>query len=395
MSAGTSRVARWSATTCAVVLTLFSLPAASQEFDGGAVVAPSEVPVERDHHILETRVEAEAPTSAASAETIRERDLVLRPKSTPEDILRVVPGLAIAQHQGGGKADQLFLRGFDADHGTDVALFIDGTPINMPSHGHGQGYADLHFLIPETIDRIDVTKGPYFPEYGNFDTAGAINLRTRRSFAESSVSAEYGRFDTYRVLGIASPKLTGGLPWLAAEVAGTNGPFDSPEQLQRYNIFTKETLALNANTVFSLLASAYGSSWNASGQIPLRGVEAGFLPRFGSIDPSEGGQTQRQMLVATLEHQHGQDRVSISAFLVRYRLRLFSDFTFQLRDPETFDEIEQNDSRVYTGAQARFRSTRSWGDVKLVTTLGAQARYDDIRAELWHVAKRDRLASCF
>src|SRR5712692_3224650 len=124
MSAGTSRVARWSATTCAVVLTLFSLPAASQEFDGGAVVAPSEVPVERDHHILETRVEAEAPTSAASAETIRERDLVLRPKSTPEDILRVVPGLVIAQHQGGGKADQLFLRGFDADHGTDVEKLV-------------------------------------------------------------------------------------------------------------------------------------------------------------------------------------------------------------------------------------------------------------------------------
>jgi len=368
-------------------------PAASSE----SPTAETELPphASEDHHILETKVEAAAPTSAASAETIRERDLVLRPRATPEDILRVVPGLVIAQHQGGGKADQLFLRGFDADHGTDVALFIDGTPINMPSHGHGQGYADLHFLIPETIDRIDVTKGPYFPEYGNFDTAGAINLRTRRSFAESSVSAEYGRFDAYRVLGIASPKLSEGLPWLAAEVAGTNGPFASPERLQRYNVFAKETLALNANTVFSLLASAYGSSWNASGQIPLRGVEAGFLARFGSIDPSEGGQTQRQMVVATLEHQRGQDSVSISAYLVRYRLRLFSDFTFQLRDPENFDQIEQDDGRVYAGAQAKFRSTRSWGDVKLVSTLGAQARYDDIRTELWHVAKRDRLASCF
>ena len=149
-------------------------------------------------------MEGLAPTSAASAESIRDRDLRLRPSATPEDILRVVPGLVIAQHQGGGKADQLFLRGFDADHGTDVALSIDGIPINLPSHAHGQGYADLNFLIPETVDRVDVTKGPYFVETGDFATAGAVNLRTRRSFPESSVQGSYGSFDTWRVLGIAS-----------------------------------------------------------------------------------------------------------------------------------------------------------------------------------------------
>ena len=396
MSAGTSRVARWSATTCAVVLTLFSLPAASQEFDGGAVVAPSEVPVERDHHILETRVEAEAPTSAASAETIRERDLVLRPKSTPEDILRVVPGLVIAQHQGGGKADQLFLRGFDADHGTDVALFLDGVPVNMPSHGHGQGFADLHFLIPEVIDRIDVSKGPYFAEYGDFDTAGAVNLRTRRSFSENSVSASYGSFNSYRLLGIASPKISEGRPWLAAEVAGTNGPFDDPEHLQRYNLFVKETLALNASTIVSILGSAYGSSWNASGQVPLRAVESGQLSRFGAIDPTEGGQTQRQMVVVSLEQRSdARDLIQLTAYAVRYRLRLFSDFTFQLRDAQNFDQIEQDDARFFTGFNGRFRTTRSIGSMKLVSTLGAQVRYDDIHAQLWHTARRERLSNCF
>lgn len=372
-----------------------TLVSARAELEPDDLQRQPETRSEDDHHVLETRVEATAPTSAASAETIRDRDLVLRPHATPEDILRVVPGLVIAQHQGGGKADQLFLRGFDADHGTDVALFIDGMPINMPSHGHGQGYADLHFLIPETIDRVDVSKGPYFPEYGNFDTAGAINLRTRRSFGESRLSAEYGSFNTYRVLGIASPKLSEGLPWLAAEVAGSNGPFDSPENLQRYNIFTKETLALNATTVLSILASAYGSGWSASGQIPLRAVEAGLLPRFGSIDPTEGGQTQRQMVVATLSHQSSRDIISLTAYLVRYRFRLFSDFTFQLRDAENFDQIEQDDARTYAGVNARFRTTRTWGDMKLISTLGAQARYDDTRTELWHTRNRDRLADCF
>src|SRR6516165_3645639 len=326
------------AVTCAVFCAAFtdnqSPGSPEPPPDAQAPAEPSAAPSPgEDHHVLETKVEAPAPTSSASAETIRDRDLVLRPHATPEDILRAVPGLVIAQHQGGGKADQLFLRGFDADHGTDVALFIDGVPINMPSHGHGQGFADLHFLIPEAIDRIDVTKGPYFAEYGDFDTAGAINLRTRRSFGESSVAATYGSFSSYRLLGIASPTFNEGLPWLAAEVAGTQGPFDSPENLQRYNVFVKETLALNASTVVSFLFSAYGSGWNASGQIPLRAVEAGQLSRFGSIDPSEGGQTQRQMIIASLEHRsENGDGVSLTAYVVRYSFRLFSDFTFQLRD---------------------------------------------------------------
>ena len=191
--------------------------------------------------VFETRVEAPAPTSAASAETIRDRDLELRFYPTPEDILRVVPGLVIAQHQGGGKADQYFLRGFDADHGTDVAFYIDGVPINLPSNGHGQGFADLHFLIPEAIDRVEVTKGPYFVETGDFDTAGAINLHTRRSFGESSVTGEYGSFDTWRVLGVASPFGKDAPTWFAAEMDGTNGPFISPEDLLRYNLFLKST----------------------------------------------------------------------------------------------------------------------------------------------------------
>ena len=209
-------------------------PAASGEPDApdaGSPARPSS-PMLHEHGSAtgyETTIEAAAPTSAASAESIRDRDLRLRPYSTPEDILRVVPGLVIAQHQGGGKADQLFLRGFDADHGTDVALSIDGIPINLPSHAHGQGYADLHFLIPEVIDRVDVLKGPYFVEVGDFATAGAVNLRTRRSFAESSVQATYGSFDTWRVLGIGSTGSTASPTWMAAEVYGTQGPFQTGE----------------------------------------------------------------------------------------------------------------------------------------------------------------------
>ena len=361
---------------------------------------PAEVPAtDASGRAYETKVEGLAPTSAASAQSIRDRDLKLRPIATPEDILRVVPGLVIAQHQGGGKADQLFLRGFDADHGTDVALSVDGIPVNLPSHAHGQGYADLNFLIPETVDRVDVTKGPYFAETGDFATAGAVNLRTRRSFEESSVQGSYGSFDTWRALGIASLR-TESPTWFAAEVAGTQGPFLVGEDLLRYNLMARSSFQVGASTRLTLLGSAYGSQWRASGQIPLRLVDLpesdpAHLDRFGSIDPTEGGQTQRQMIALTLDsHPSDADQLSLTAYLVRYRLTLFNDFTFQLRDQANLDEIEQDDARVYGGLNAVYRKRFDLGDVRSVVTLGAQARLDSISNSLWHVKQRVRLPTC-
>jgi len=375
----------------------------AQASSGSPDAAPPSSPVLHEHGSAtgyETTIEAPAPTSAASAETIRDRDLRLRPYSTPEDILRVVPGLVIAQHQGGGKADQLFLRGFDADHGTDVALSIDGIPINLPSHAHGQGYADLHFLIPEVIDRVDVLKGPYFVEVGDFATAGAVNLRTRRSFAESSVQGTYGSFQTWRVLGIGSTGGTASPTWMAAEVYGTQGPFQTGQDLKRYNLFLKSTLQISASTRLGILASAYGSQWRSSGQIPLRFTELpesdpAHLDRFGAIDPSEGGQTQRQMLALTVESRPSDgDDLAFTAYLVRYRLTLFNDFTFQLRDEANFDEIEQTDARVHAGLNATYRHRLDLGGIRTVTTLGAQARLDSATVSMWHVKQRVRLPTC-
>jgi outer membrane receptor protein involved in Fe transport len=362
--------------------------------DAGAPPPPA-APAPADRPIFETRVEAAAPTSAASAESILDRDLALRFYATPEDILRVVPGLVIAQHQGGGKADQYFLRGFDADHGTDVAFYLDSVPINLPSNGHGQGFSDLHFLIPETVDRVEVTKGPYFVETGDFDTAGAINFRTRRSFGESSVTGEYGSFDTWRVLGIASPFGSDSPTWFAAEMYGTNGPFLSPENLLRYNFFGKTTFNVSPSTRISILATAYGSQWSASGQIPLPLVQAGLLNQFGAIDPTEGGQTQRQMLILSIDSRPSYaDQIQLTAYFVRYSLRLFNDFTFQLVDPVNSDEIEQDDQRYYVGFSALYKKRIDVGEVRTVTELGAQGRLDTMNVALWHDKQRVRLASC-
>src|SRR5262249_55904818 len=167
----------------------------------------------------ETVVVGRGPLTSASAQVIRDQDFDLRPRASPNDILRVAPGLVTAQHQGGGKADQLFLRGFDADHGTDVAVFLDGIPINLPSHAHGQGYADLHFLIPETLATLEVYKGAYYPQFGDFYTAGAVNLVTRRAAGQSFVSATLGSFDSARLLGVAASESERLRSFLAFEAA--------------------------------------------------------------------------------------------------------------------------------------------------------------------------------
>ncbi len=344
----------------------------------------------------QSTVVARGPTSAASSSTIRNLDFDLRPKTSPNDILRVVPGLLAVQHQGGGKADQLFLRGFDADHGTDVGIFVDGVPVNMPSHAHGQGYADLHWIIPEAIERIDVVKGPYDVRFGDFSTAGAVNLVTRDHFEESSVQFTLGMFPslgagkldaTGRFVAILSPTLAGWAkelhPWVAFEAAYDDGPFQNPERLKRYNLFTKISYDLSPRTELGVFFQAYGSGWIGSGQIPQREVVAGRLDQFGSLDPSEGGLTERQMFTAFLKHKDAINEVEATLYVTRYRLSLWNDFTFFLNDPVNGSELEQDDARVFAGGSFAWHFHRRWRTISFRTTFGAQLRYDGIHVDRW------------
>ncbi len=343
--------------------------------------------------LFETTVTARGPTSAASASSIRNLDFDLRPRTSPNDVLRVVPGLLAVQHQGGGKADQVFLRGFDADHGTDVGIFIDGIPVNMGSHAHGQGFADLHWLIPEALERVDVVKGPYDVRFGDFSTAGAVNLITRERFDSSSVQYTLGMFPTIdgrlvaqgRFVGIVSPELKGWAaklhPWIAFEAAYDNGPFTTPEDLKRYNLFGKLTYDITPSLKVGIFVQGYGSGWVGSGQIPTRDV--GRIGQFGSEDASEGGLTERQMFTAFLQYKKSEHELDITAYVTRYRLSLFSDFTFFLGNPTSADEIEQDDARVFAGAKLAYRFTKRWRSVSLRTALGGEMRFDSIHVDRW------------
>jgi hypothetical protein len=348
-----------------------------------------------------------APAESASSVHLDARDLPYRSRTQVSDILRQVPGLMVSQHAGGGKADQYFIRGFDADHGTDVAIFADGVPVNMPSHGHGQGYADTHFLIPETIDAVDVHKGPYAARFGDFYTAGAMELRTLDHIDGPTVWIAGGvplagpkAFDQYnrRVVGMASPELrddASDKALLAIQIADTDGPFEHKQAFRQGNALAKWRGQVGRGEL-AVSTAWYEASWNASGQLPESSIDAGQVGRFGSLDPSEGGDTSRttaQVAYKVRDASGGSWRAM--AYLLEYRFRLFSNFTLFAKDPVHGDELEQNDTRTTWGLDAAYERHLALGSLDTWLTAGAQLRNDNLENALWHAENRQRLAQCF
>ncbi len=323
-------------------------------------------------------------------------DIATRPVNNAQDILRIVPGLFIAQHAGGGKAEQIFLRGFDCDHGTDINLSVDGMPVNMVSHAHGQGYADLHFVIPETIEKVNVKKGPYNASIGDFSTAGAIQFQTKNHIDNNSISLEAGRFGHYRVLTMLN--LLGEKAreknqhlFVAGEYFFKKGFFESPDNLNRINLYAKYSGAIAENQMLSFQVSNFSSFWNASGQIPERAVADGSITRFGSIDNSEGGKTSRlnANLMLTTRTNQG-DYFKNQLFFSHYKFDLFSNFTFYKNDTSNGDEINQKEDRNIYGYKGSYNFERKINKIFFNTEIGVQLRYDDIKnSELSHVKRRN------
>lgn len=335
------------------------------------------------------------PTTAASSQTVRARDFELRPITSPGEILRVAPGLFTAQHAGGGKADQLLLRGFDADHGTDIAITVDGVPVNMRSHAHGQGYADLHFVIPETIERVEVFKGPYFAELGDFATAGAINLVPRSFVPESSLRVEVGEFNTKRLVALGSPRfgLFGGedapISVLAAfEGHYTDGPFESPQNMDRFLGDLRLTARPAEHHEITGHFGIYNADWNSSGQVPQRATDTDLIDRFGAIDDSEGGDSGRlDFLLRHAWTPSPEETLQSTLWAARYDLDLFSDFTFFMNDPVNGDGIYQQDDRWLWGSEIVYRRAFEAG-VPMATSFGFQSRSDDARVILGNQTQR-------
>lgn len=347
-------------------------------------VALAHDPDEQELEVPEVSVRVERPVAASSQQFIPDKEIVLQPQGRPAQVLRLIPGFVAVEHSGGaGKADQYFLRGFDADHGTDVGFFLDGMPINLRTHAHGQGYTDLNFIIPETIEGVEVHKGSYLPEYGDFVTAGAVNFRTREMVKEGLIQGAGGEYSTQRYLLMLSPTKDRVRTLFAAEGFYTNGPYQNDNQYYRTNLLGKVTTNLTGRDEISLKATFLHSKWDGSGEIPLREVTRGALDRFGAINPYEGGNTLR----TTGHLNYHYDTTSGGQFFANaygqyYRLDLFTDFTFFLNDPVNGDGFAQFDRRAIYGGDIGFKQRVELLGTPMIGTVGVQTRVDDVHAKL-------------
>jgi TonB family protein len=353
------------------------------------------------------------PERAASSQSSTGRDeMLLLPRYRVEGMLDVVPGLFSLPNQGGGKSQQEFVRGFNVDHGTDMAFFVDGVPINAVSHAHGQGYTDLHFLIPETVERIDSRLGPYATDVGDFGTAGAVTFRMADHVDESLARAEWAPSTGHdRFVVVESPDF--GSRWrmvVAAEAFKEDGPFIHPQDYGRLNAYAKVTRVLDERSELSFMAQAYGGSWNMSGALPARAVcgegdgtpapaYQGFqcVSRWDSLDPTQGGDAQRVMGVA--EYRRRMDAhwdVDATAYALRSNLQLFpndgiASDAVQLEGHTYGSQIEQDDGRTQSGATLRVTDRTELAGMPLRTTMGLQVRNDDIELQLHRTRARQRL----
>jgi hypothetical protein len=319
-------------------------------------------------------------------------DLERRPLLRPGDLVETAPGVVATQHSGGGKANQYFLRGFNLDHGTDFRVTVAGVPVNMPSHGHGQGYADLAFLIPETVERVRFRKGPYYADQGDFSAAGAVDMELRRTLDHRIVSVEGGSDAYGRVLFADAFRAGSGDLLLALEGFHADGPWQRGDDYDGGKVAARYSRG-DAQRGFSLTFLGYDADWLATDQVPRRLVESGQLDPFGLIDPGPRGRSSRFSLSA--EATRGDDRSfsRLSAFALGYDLQLFGNFTYFLEDPERGDQHEQVDDRLAVGFDLRRVRTGRWGERAIETTIGVQARFDDIDNGLFRTADLARTAT--
>ncbi len=338
---------------------------------------------------VEVTADAARPL-AASDRDIGAEELASRPQNRPGEIVEAAPGLIATQHSGEGKANQYFLRGFNLDHGTDLALSLDGMPLNMPTHAHGQGYADLNFLIPELVGSLQVRKGTGHAEFGDFATTGALGLSLVNALPRPILQVTGGSFGYWRGLAAGSTALGQGTLLGAVELGRYDGPWQHGEALRRLNGLVRYSQG-DAGESVSLSAMAYSSRWNSTDQIPARAIP--LVGRYGTLDATDGGDAQRYSLSGAWQRsgEHGTTRVN--AFAIHSTLNLFNNFTYALDDPTHGDQFHQQDRRWVLGLNASQTVPGELWDRPLETRLGVQTRYDDIHLGLFRTEARSWLST--
>jgi len=324
---------------------------------------------------------------SATQGTVGQTELEDRPILRSGEVLETVPGVIITQHAGGGKANQYFLRGFNLDHGTDFAVYLDDMPLNLPSQAHGEGYADMNIVIPELVQRVNYEKGPYYADVGDFGSAGAAHLEFYKTLPENFFQVEGGMYGYERAVFGLSEKIGSGNLLFGGEFYHDDGPWTHADNYYKYNGLLTYSQGDEANG-FSITANAYRGTWNSSDQIPVTAVPlVGF---FGALSPTDGGNSDRYSLHAEWHRQDDHSRTQIMAYGFYYYLNLFSDFTYYLDDPVKGDQFEQQDSRFVAGIDARHTLFNHWFGREVENTFGLQVRNDWVHNGLYRTENRAR-----
>ncbi len=329
---------------------------------------------------------------SANVGTVSQKQLEARTVYRPGELLESTPGLIVSQHSGEGKANQFYLRGFNLDHGTDLRTTVDGMLVNQRSHGHGQGWTDLNFLIPELATGLRYKKGPYYASEGDFSSAGAVEVTYANELPHGIVNLGFGQNGYRRVLLADSPALGSGKLLYALEALHNDGPFTRPDDYRKLNGVLRYAEGDKDNG-WNVTAMAYNAKWNATDQIPLRAVQSGQLGRFDLIDPTDGGKASRYSLSGAWRHSTEGGATEVNAYVARWGLNLYSNFTYFLDNPVDGDQFYQPDNRTMTAVNARHVWATSWFGRDGENEVGAQLQNDRISNGLFSTKARQTLST--
>lgn len=363
-----------------LLMCIASAPARAEDFTAGMgandASAPS-FPLNSLQEITVTarRLQLLGTASTASEGVVTDQELQLTPQYRPGQLLETVPGLIATLHSGEGKANQYLMRGYNLDHGTDLATFVDGMPINQPTHAHGQGYTDLNFMIPELADGITYTKGPYYANVGDFGAAGSVRISYLDQIPDQA-SVTVGTLGYQRIFGAGSAPLGSGELLAAAEVQHYDGPFVTPDDARKENAVLRYSEG-DESSGYSVTGMYYHQIWTNTTDIPIRAISEGLVPdRFGTLDPTDGGDAQRASLSANYHASLGAGEFSGSGFFIYNELHLFNNFTHFLVDPVHGDQEDQFENRRVGGGAASYTLPASFGTIRNEISVGGLTRYD-------------------
>ena len=343
--------------------------AVSADLEAGTGAGLSEITVTAQ------RIDLIGKASTASEGVVADPEIQLLPAYRPGQLLETVPGLIVTLHSGEGKANQYLLRGYNLDHGTDLETYVDDIPVNQPTHAHGQGYTDLNFMIPELADGITYTKGPYYPTIGDFGAVGSVHVSYRDTI-DDQISATVGMYGFQRVMAAGSTALASGTLLAAFEAQHYDGPFERPDDARKENMVLRYSTG-DARNGYSATAMYYHQIWNNTTDIPVRAITEGLVAnRFGTLDPTDGGHSQRASLSLEYHTQLGGGVLNTNAYVEYNQLHIFNDFTHYLFNPVDGDQEDQFENRRVTGGHATYSFSAPIGSIPNDISIGALTRYD-------------------